>query len=120
MLKVGKVLQKTGGQSGSENLSNAFMTFDGVFLEENYLEAVLDVMMTISSSKVFLFLPQLQRIRFQNAMCFNILSIAGLKSSQCLSLDTTMVKIVEIVANLTRNCNQADLTIQNDMVQALI
>ena len=31
-----------------------------------------------------------------------------------------MVKIVETVSNLIRNCNQADLAIQNDMIQALI
>ena len=56
-MKAGKVLQKVGGQLGSETLANAFMQLDSVFLEENYLQAVLDVMITISSSKVFLFLP---------------------------------------------------------------
>lgn len=83
------------------------------------MKAILKVLRTLSASKVLLFIQEQERVKLQNAVFFNILSIAALKSSQSLS-EYSLVELVEIGSNLIRNCNCADSTIQNELVLSLI
>jgi hypothetical protein len=94
--------------------------FDAFYIEHNCLSVVLRVLRTLTSSKVFQFISKSQRLKIQNSVCFNVLSLASLKQSQSLSQSSTMVQIVEIASNLILNCNSQDLTIQTDMVHALV
>ena len=94
--------------------------YDSYFLEQECLQIILDILKNLTGSKVYSYLPSKDKVQLQNMIFFNILGIAQLKSQSSLDQGSTMCDIVEICGNMIMNCNQADRTIQNDMIVQLV